>query len=104
MRYVLLAFLLAAPGRAEWTKADMVREYEACLPACDITNPRDHDKCVSYCHCVTDAVEGRFSSHQQLIREVVEQKLREPLAALQKITNRCNRQIFGNPARKIRIH
>jgi hypothetical protein len=108
MRYLLLSLvplslLLVRPVCAEWTKSDLTREYEACLSACDNANPRDHDKCVSYCRCVTEAVQARFSSHPQLIRDVVEQKLRDPVAALQKVTSRCNQHIFGNPARKLRI-
>ena len=103
LRCALLTLLLVTPAYAEWTKSDSVREYEACLPACDKNNPRDRDKCVSYCGCVTREVQARFSSHPQLIRQVVEQKLADAVAALQKITNRCNQQIFGNPARKLRI-
>jgi len=99
----LLPILLASPAHAEWTQQDYAREYDGCLSRCDKNNPQDHAKCIAYCHCVTNRVESGFANHGQLAREVIERKLPERIATLQKLANRCNQQIWGNPARKLKF-
>jgi hypothetical protein len=99
----LLALLLAAPAGAEWTKKTYATDYDQCTPACYKNNPKAHDKCDNYCHCVTNDIQTRFPDHDQFVREVVEQKKMDHLTALQKIANGCNRQIWGSPARKLKI-
>ena len=103
LRYVLLPIFLAGPAHAEWTQRDYASEYDGCLSHCDKNNPHDHAKCIAYCRCVTDGVQSGFASHDQLAREVIEQKLPDRIAILQKLANRCNQQIWGNPARKLKF-
>ena len=99
----VLLTVLALPAHAEWAKKDYAAEYDQCTPACYKNNPKQHDKCDSYCHCITDDMQAQFSDHDQLIRNVAQEKLPTSIAALQKIANGCNRQIWGNPARKLKI-
>jgi hypothetical protein len=101
--YALLMALLAVPAHAEWAKKDYATEYDNCTPACYKNNPKAHDKCDSYCHCVTDGMQTQFSDHDQLMRDTVQQKMPDRIAALQRIANRCNQQIWGNPARKLKL-
>jgi hypothetical protein len=101
--YALLALLLVIPAHAEWTQRDYASEYDGCLPACDKNNPREHDRCVSYCRCVTDGAQTRFSDHNQFVRDIIQRKLPDQVAPLQKIANRCNQQIWKNPARKLKF-
>ena len=102
-RYVLLAILLAGPAQAAWTQQDYAREYDGCLAGCDKTNPREHDTCVSYCRCVIDGTQAQFADHDQLMREMTEQKLADRIARLQKLANSCNQQLWRNPARKLKF-
>ena len=95
--------LFAAVVHAEWAKQDYAREYDLCTPACYKNNPKQHDKCDSYCHCVTDDMQAQFSDHDRLMKDVVQERLPERIAGLQKIASRCNHQIWGNPARKLKI-
>jgi hypothetical protein len=99
----LLPILLASPVHAEWTQKDYAGEHDGCLSRCDKNNPQDHAKCTAYCHCVTDRMQSEFAGHDQLAREVIEQKLPDRIAILQKLANRCNQQIWGNPARKLKF-
>jgi hypothetical protein len=100
----LLGLLLVIPARAEWKQTDNAREYEACIPECEKNSPREHDRCVNYCRCVTDRMQTQFPDRDRFLREVVEQKLPAPTADLQKIVNRCNQQIWKNPARRLKFH
>jgi hypothetical protein len=100
--YALLMVLLAVPARAEWAKKDYATEYDNCTPACYKNNPKEHDKCDNYCHCVTDDMQTQFSDHAQLVQDFLKQNS-DLIAALQKIGNSCNQQIWGNPARKLKL-
>ena len=100
---ILLAILLLSPVHAEWARKDYASEYENCVPPCQKNNPRDQDKCLGYCRCVTDDMQTQFADHDLLMREVLEQKLPDRIAGLQKIANTCNKQVWGNPARKLKF-
>ena len=100
---MLLPILLAGPAQAGWAQKDYISEYDGCLPSCDKTNPQEHDRCVSYCRCVIDGMQAQFGDHDQLMREVTEQKLADRIARLQKLTNSCNQQLWRNPARKLKF-
>lgn len=101
--YALLAFLLAIPVHAEWAKKDYTSEYEQCTPACYKNNPKTHDKCDSYCRCVTDERQALFPDHDQLVRDAAKQTPPNRIVALQKIANSCNQRIWGNSAKKLRL-
>jgi hypothetical protein len=101
--YVLLTVLLAIPAHAEWAKKDYATEYDQCTPACYKNNPKEHDKCDIYCRCVRDDMQVRFTDHDQLIRDVVQDKNADRIASLQKIANSCNQQIWGNSAKKLKF-
>src|SRR5579871_5219776 len=103
LHFGLVAILLAGSAQAEWTKTDYAREYDNCLAACDKSNPREHDKCVSYCGCVTDGMEAQFSDRDRLTREAVQQKMPERIRSLQRLADHCNHQIWRNPARKLKV-
>jgi len=102
--YALLALLAANPVHAEWARQEYASEYESCLPSCDKNNPREHHQCVSYCRCVTDRMQAEFSSHQQLVREVTQQKLPERAARLQRLADHCNHEVWKSAARKLKSH
>jgi hypothetical protein len=101
--YALLVAWLVVPAHAEWTKKDYASEYDNCTPACYKNNPKAHDKCDRYCRCVTDDMQTQFSDHDQMMRDVVQDKNADRIASLQKIANSCNRQIWGNPAKKLKF-
>ena len=103
LAYALLMVLLVGPARAEWAQKDYATEYDQCTPACYKNNPKQHDKCDTYCHCVTDDMQTRFSDHDQLVHDVVQDQNPDRIAALQKIANGCNQQIWGNPAKKLKF-
>ncbi|WP_298256397.1 hypothetical protein [Bradyrhizobium sp.] len=103
MRCVLLAVLLAGAAQAEWAKKDYSAEYDVCLPPCDHNHPKEHDKCVSYCACVTDGMQTHFTNHDQMTREVVQRKIRDQIASLQKIANSCNLKHWGSAAHRLRF-
>lgn len=103
MYSTLLAILLFGAARAEWAKKDASAEYDNCLPRCDENNPKEHGKCVSYCECVTDGMQVQFADHDQLVRQVTDQKMPERVASLQKIANSCNQKIWKNPARRLKF-
>lgn len=102
MHCALLAVFLLGSAQAEWTKKDYAREYDSCLPSCEKTNPREHDKCVAYCGCVTDGMQAQFSNHDRLTREAA-QKLSARIATLQRLADHCTHQVWGNPARKLKF-
>ncbi len=102
-RYVLAAILLSTPASAEWTAQRYSSEVADCTAACDKNNPTRHDKCVAGCRCIMDAARTQFPDHDQLQREVVEQKLPNRVATFQMIVDTCNRQQFGGPAKKLDI-
>ena len=99
----LLTVCLIVPVQAEWAKKDYASEYDQCTPACYKNNPKAHDKCDSYCRCVTDDMQTQFSDHDQMIRDVVQDKNADRIASLQKIASGCNQQIWGNPAKKLKF-
>jgi len=99
---MLMLMLLAIPAHAEWAKKDYDFEYNQCTPACYKNNPKAHDKCDIYCHCVTDDMQTRYSDHA-LLKGVLEQKVPDRISMLQKIANSCNQQIWGNAARKLKF-
>ena len=100
---MLLAILLTGSAHAEWAPKDYASEYDGCLPRCDKNNPHDHDKCVAYCRCVTDGMQAQFADRDRLMREVIEQKMADRIARLQKLANGCNQRIWGNPARRLKF-
>ena len=100
--YALLMLALTVPAYAEWAKRDYDLEYDQCTPACYKNNPKEHDKCATYCHCVTDDLQRQFSDHA-LLQDVLEQKKPDRITGLQKIANSCNQRIWGNPARKLKF-
>ena len=100
---VLMALLAAYPAQAEWAQKDYASEYDACVPNCDKNNPREHEKCVSYCGCVTDQMQAQYLDHNQLVQDAVQQKLSGSIARLQRIADHCNHQTWGNPARKLKF-
>jgi len=99
----LIVLFLAAPTRAEWTKKNYATEYGQCTPACYKNNPKAHDKCDNYCHCVTGDMQTQFPDHDQFVREVVAQRRTDYLTALQKIANNCNRHIWGTSVRRLKL-
>ena len=101
--YMLLAMVLAGAVRAEWPKKDYAAEYDACLSPCSRNHPKEHDKCVSYCTCVTDGMQARFADHGRLTRQVIGQKMREEIASLQKIANSCNLKLWGSAAQRLKF-
>jgi len=103
VHYLLIPILLASPAQAGWTQKDYAREYDRCLSGCDKNNPQEHDKCISYCGCAIDSTQAEFADHDQLTREVTEQKLADRIARLQKLTNSCNQRLWRNPARKLKL-
>ncbi len=102
-RYALAAILLSPPAYAEWTAQQYSKEVTDCAAACDKNNPTRHDTCVAGCRCVMNAAKTQFPDHDQLQREVVEQKLPNRVATFQMIVDTCNRQTFGGPAKKLDI-
>lgn len=102
-RGALSALLLALPAHAEWKQQDLNNEYESCLPSCDKNNPRDHDHCIRYCHCITDGLQAEFSGHDQLVRDTTQLKLPDRIARLQRLANHCNHEIWKTPARKLKF-
>ena len=103
LRYMLLAIIVAGAAQAEWAKKDYSAEYGACLPPCDKNHPNEHDKCVSYCTCVTDGMQTQFADHDQMTRQVNQQKLRDPIARLQKIANSCNLKHWKSAAQRLKF-
>ena len=103
VRYALPAILLAGAAQAEWAKKDYSAEYDACLPSCDKNHPNEHEKCVGYCTCITDRMQARFADHAQMRREVIQQKMRDQVASLQKIANSCNQKHWGSPAGRLKF-
>lgn len=101
MHCILLATLLAGAVQAEWAKKDYSAEYDACLPPCDQNHPKEHEKCVSYCTCVTDGMQAHFANHDQMTREVIQQKMRDRIASLQKIANACNLTCWGSASHRL---
>ena len=100
---MLLATLLAGAAQAEWAKKDYSAEYDACLPACDKNHPNEHEKCVGYCKCVTGGMQAQFADHEQMTRQVAQQKIKDRIASLQKMANSCNHKQWGSPAWKLRF-
>lgn len=98
-----MALSLAGPTHAGWAQKDYAHEFESCVAGCDKSNPREHEKCVSYCGCVTDEMQVQFSDYDQFVRDTFERKRPDRVASLQKAANRCNLQIWKNPARKLRF-
>lgn len=101
--HCVLAVLLAGAAQAEWAQKDYSAEYDACLPPCDQNHPKEHDKCVSYCTCVTDRMQIQFSDHNQMTLQVIQQKKRDQIASLQKIANSCNLKQWGSAAHRLRF-
>ena len=101
--YTLLAMLLAGSAQAEWAKQVYSAEYESCLPPCDKNSPKEHDKCVSYCTCVTDSMQAQFADHDRLAREAFQKKMPERIARLQRIVNSCNHKFWRTAARKLMV-
>ena len=99
----LLTLLLAGAAQAEWTKKDYSTEYDSCLSSCDRNHPKEHDKCGSYCTCVTDGLQARFADRDQITRQVIQQKMPDRIASLQKIANSCNQKQWGSAAWKLRF-
>jgi hypothetical protein len=93
---------VACRSRARRMGEKRLCEYDNCTPACYKNNPKEHDKCDNYCHCVTDDMQTQFSDHAQLVQDFLKQNS-DLIAALQKIGNSCNQQIWGNPARKLKL-
>lgn len=100
---MLLAMLLAGAARAEWAKKDYSAEYDACLPPCDQNHPKEHEKCAGYCSCVTDGMQAHFANHDQMTREVIQQKTRERISSLQKIANSCNLKHWRSAAHRLQF-
>ena len=98
---LFLAPFLAAPAYAQWAPQVYTTEYEACVPPCDKNNPTSHGQCVSYCHCVMDAMQSQFPDHDALERAATQEKRPDSIASLQKIANTCNQKAFGAPARPL---
>ena len=103
MCFALLALFFAGAAQAEWAKQVYSAEYESCLPPCDRNSPKEHDKCVNYCTCVTDNMQAQFADHDQLTRQAFAEKRRERIATLQRIVNSCNHKSWGTPARKLLV-
>jgi hypothetical protein len=49
-------------------------------------------------------MQAEFSSHQQLVREVTQQKLPERAARLQRLADHCNHEVWKSAARKLKSH
>jgi len=99
-RYAVMAILLATPAHAAWTPQQYSAEYQACIPPCE-KNTNDHANCENYCHCVMDGLQTEFPNHDQLVRDVIQQKLPNSVAAMQRIVDACNGKFFGGPAKKL---
>ena len=103
MHCALAAILLAGCAQAKWAKRDYSAEYDACLPSCEQNHPKEHDKCVSYCTCVTNAMQTQFSDHDQMTREVIRQRTHDQIASLQKIANSCNLKQWGSASHRLKF-
>jgi hypothetical protein len=91
---LVVAVFLAMPAYAQWTPELYKSEYESCVPECDKNNPAAHDKCVSYCRCVTDSMQSTFPDHGRMLSDF-EKKVPASFAALQGMANACNHKSFG---------
>ncbi len=100
---VLLILLLSTPAWAQWSEQTRSSEITNCVAACDKNNPTRHDMCVAGCRCILDATQAQFPDHDQIQREIIDQKLPDRIAAYQTIVDNCNRQTFGGAARKLDI-
>jgi hypothetical protein len=101
--HCMLAVLLTGAAQAEWAKKDYSAEYDACLPPCDQNHPKEHDKCLSYCTCVTDHMQTLFADHDRMTQQVIQQKTRDAIASLQKIANSCNLKHWGSAAHRLKF-
>jgi hypothetical protein len=106
LRYTLMAMTamaVADAAQAEWAAKDYSAEYNACLPSCDNNHANEHDRCVSYCKCVTDGMQALFADHEQMTRQVTRQKNNDRTASLQRMADSCNHKQWGSPAWKLKF-
>ena len=101
--YVLITMMLATPAWAQWSAQTASSELASCVAACDKNNPTRHDTCAAGCQCILDGAQTQFPDHDRFQHEVMVEKLADRIAAYQTIVDKCNRQTFGGPAKKLDI-